>query len=283
MPDYINDILNHKLFISLVIALSLSGLRLLVVRFIKRKSEVLIDQQRRWIYHTKNITLALILFAVIFIWWPELHQFALSIAAVAVAVVIASKELILCISGTVLRTASGNTSIGDWIEVGDIRGEIIDQNVLATVLQEVNNNGNSYAYTGKTITLPNSLFLVQPIKNLNFMRRFVFHSFDIITEPEVNTFEVKQMVLENIEKYSADFAELGARYHAFIVQRSGMDIPTPTPSVRIATTNIGKSIFSVTFFCPTQQAIELEQKVTEDFLSFFYVRKAALTQQEKGE
>jgi len=57
----------------------------------------------------------------------------------------------------------------------------------------------------------------------------------------------------------------------------------PTPRVRITTTNIGKSVFSVTFFCPTQQAIELEQKVTEEFLSFFYARKTALSQQEKGE
>ena len=57
MPDYINDILNLKLFISLVIALSLLALKLMIVRLIKRKSEVLSDQQRRWIYHTKNITL----------------------------------------------------------------------------------------------------------------------------------------------------------------------------------------------------------------------------------
>ena len=281
MPDYINDIINHKLFISLLIILCLSGLRFLLIHLIKRKSNVLSDQQRRWIYRIKNVALAFILFTLVFIWWPELRQFALSIAAVAVAFVIASKELILCISGTVLRTASGNISIGDWVEVGDIRGEIIDQNVLATVLQEVNNNGNSYNYTGKTITLPNSVFLIEPIKNLNFMRRFVFHNFSIVTEPKVNVFDAKQMIMENIEKYSADFVELGARYHAFIVQRSGMDIPPPIPSVNISTTNLGKSVFSVTIFCPTQQAVEIEQKVTKDFLDFFYDRRASLTLQQE--
>jgi len=275
MPDYITDILNHKPLVTLAIGLSLLGLRFAVVRLIKRKSEVLSDQQRRWIYHTKNITLALILFAIIFIWWPELRQFALSIAAVAVAFVIASKELILCISGTVLRTTTGDTSIGDWVEIGEMRGEIIDQNILSTVLQEVSRN---YDYTGKTITLPNSLFLAQPIRNLNFMRRFVFHSFDIVTDADINTFEAKALILENIAHYSAEFADLGTRYHSFIVQRSGMNIPPPNSSVRISTSNLGKNIFNVTLFCPTQQAVSLEQKITEDFLRFFYDKKRDLKQ-----
>jgi len=276
MPDYITDILNHKLLVTLAIGLSLLGLKFAVVRLIKRKSEVLSDQQRRWIYHTKNITLALILFAIIFIWWPELRQFALSIAAVAVAFVIASKELILCISGTVLRTTTGDTSIGDWVEIGEMRGEIIDQNILSTVLQEVSRN---YDYTGKTITLPNSLFLAQPIRNLNFMRRFVFHSFDIVTNADINTFEAKALILENIAQYSAEFTELGVRYHSFIVQRSGMNIPPPSSSVRISTSNLGRNIFNVTLFCPTQQAVNLEQKITEDFLRFFYDKKRALKQE----
>ena len=274
MPDYLADFFSHKLFISFIVVFTLLGLRVYLVRMIKKKSDVLSEDQRRWISRAKNGIFAVILFALIMLWWPELRQFALSIAAVAVAFVIASKELILCISGAVLRTTSGASSVGDWIEIGDTRGEVIDQNILSTVLQEIDKESSTFSYTGRTITLPNSAFLTHPVKNMNFMRRFVFHSFSIHTEPKVNVFEAKQIILDQLEAYCEEFIELGKRYHSFIVKRSGINIPSPEPSVKIGTTNLGKNSFSVTVFCPTPQATEIEQKITRDFMEFYYKRIA---------
>lgn len=273
MVDYLAEIAAHKIFISCAVIMGLLGLRALSVKLIRQKSSILNENQRRWISRTKNGFLTAILVILVMLWWPELRQFALSIAAVAVAFVIASKELILCISGAVLRTTSGASSVGDWIEIGDTRGEVIEQNILSTVIHEIDKNSSTFSYTGKTITLPNSVFLSQSVKNMNFMRRFVFHSFSIYTEPKVNVFEAKQLILEKLETYCEEFIELGKRYHSFIIQRSGMDIPTPEPSVKISTTNLGKSVFSVTVFCPTPQASEIEQNITSDFLEFYYNRK----------
>lgn len=274
MPGYLADFFSQKLFISFAIVFILLGLRFVLVRMIRHRSDVLSEDQRRWISWAKNGVFAIILLGLIMLWWPELRQFALSIAAVAVAFVIASKELILCISGAVLRTTSGASSVGDWIEIGDTRGEVIDQNILSTVLQEIDKESCTFSYTGKTITLPNSIFLSHPVKNMNFMRRFVFHSFSIHTEPKVNVFEAKQLILDKLNDYCEEFIELGKRYHSLIVKRSGMDIPSPEPSVKISTTTLGKNIFSVTVFCPTPQAFDIEQQITSDFLEFFYKRKA---------
>jgi len=275
--EVLTNILSHKLVISAAIIAALLGVRFLFVRLIRQKSEVLSEEQRRRISRAKNGVFAIILFALITIWWPELRQFALSIAAVAVAFVIASKELILCFSGAVLRTTSRSATVGDWVEVGDIRGEVIDQNILSSVIQEIDKESSTYSYTGRTITLPNSVFLTQPVKNMNFMRRFVFHKFAIHTEPKVNVFEAKQLIMEKLQAYCEEFTELGKRYHSFIVQRSGMEIPTPEPSISVSTTTLGKNIFSVTVFCPTPQAAEIEQRIVGDFMEFYYKRKAELS------
>jgi len=283
MPEFIVNFIGHNIFISFAVIACLLGLRTILLRLIRQKSDIIGEEQRRWISRSKNGILAVILFALIFLWWPELRQFALSIAAVAVAFVIASKELILCISGTVLRTTSGVSSVGDWVEIGDIRGEVVDQNILSTVLQEIDQDSCTFSYTGRTVTLPNSVFLSHPVKNMNFMRRFVFHSFAIHTEPKINVFEAKQLVLDKLNLYCEEFVELGKRYHSFIVQRSGMDIPSSEPSVKISTTTLGKNIFSVTVFCPTPQAFELEQKITEEFLNFYYERKNAVNKESEGD
>ena len=105
------------------------------------------------------------------------------------------------------------------------------------------------------------------------MRRFVYHSFAIHTQPDINVFEARQLILDTLEQESKEFVELAKRYHTVIVRHSGMAIPSPSFSVRITTTNLAKSCFSITIFCPTNKAVELEQKITKEFFAFYYEKK----------
>lgn len=259
-----------KLFYSLSLVATLSAVRFLFVHQIRRRSEFLSKNQRLWMSRAKNGSVLLIILGLVAIWWPELREFALSIAAAAVALVIATKELILCFSGSVLKAGSGAFGIGDWIEVGDLRGEVIEQSVLSTTIQELDTENNNYEYTGKTVTIPNSLFLTQSVKNMNFMKRYVFHRFTIVTEPELNPFEAKAWILQRIDTYSEEFIDIARRYNAMIEKRAGIDIPGAEPRVRIRTSDAGRNEFTVIIFCPTAQAVELEQRVTRDFMTFLY-------------
>src|SRR5690606_4205598 len=119
-------------------------------------------------------------------------NFAFSIAAVTLALVIATKELILCFSGAMLRAGTGAFTIGDWIEVGANRGEVIDFNLFSTTLQELDRPPNDYSFTGKVIVIPNSLFLSEPIKNLNFSKRYAFHRFNIAIDTCFNIADIRE-------------------------------------------------------------------------------------------
>ena len=276
MPEFLSQLFTHKLVISLVITGLLLLARTLLIRLIRREADILTESQRRWMSRAKNSVILLLIITLTLLWWPEIHRFALSIAAVAVAFVIAGKELILCLSGAVLRAVTGAASVGDWIEIANHRGEVVDQSMLSVTIQEIDRDNNGYDFTGKTIVLPNSLFLTHVVKNMNYMRRFVFHNFSISTEPNLNVFEARQLILDRLEEYSTEFAELGKRYNAFVEKRLGVDLPNPEPSVRITTTALGKNLFSITFFCPTREAVALEQQIMQDFMTFYYKRKTEL-------
>jgi small-conductance mechanosensitive channel len=166
--------------------------------------------------------------------------------------------------------------VGDWIEIGDIRGEVIDRNLVSTTLTEIDPIHNTYECTGKTIVIPNSLLLTHAVKNMNFMRRYVFHAFTITTEPDVNVFYVKTLILQRIAVYSESFYEVAKRYNGVIEKRSGIDIAGPEPRIRITTTDLGKNAFTVIVFCPAKEAWDLEQKVTDDFMRFYHAQKAAV-------
>lgn len=268
--------LHTNSLVSTVILLAAIGLgRWFLVRLARGDADILHEEQRRWISRIKNGALTLLFIGLVFVWLPELNTFALSITAFAVAFVIATKELILCMSGTVLRTGTQAYRVGDWIDINGISGEVVDHSLLSTSVAEIDAKHNRYDFTGKTVVLPNSMLLTYHVKNQNFLKTYVFHEFSIYTEPEINVVEARDFILERIKTYSADFTDVARRYNTLIEKRTGVDVPNPDPRVYVTTNEVAKSVFTVIIFCPVKEAVELEQKITRDFLTFFYERRQA--------
>jgi small-conductance mechanosensitive channel len=262
------SLLNNKQLLSYVLIILLLLVRVFFVYLIKRNSSILTEKQRQWVTRIKSVTWLIIFFGLFGIWWSELSNFAFSITAVALALVIATKELILCFSGALMRTSSGMFSVNDWIEVGKYKGEVIDYNIFSTTLQELDRIPNNYAFTGKTIVIPNSLFLSAPVKNLNFSKRYVFHSFDIIVEPTTNVAGLRDWIITEINTFSNEFYEVAKRYNSYIEKYTGVDFPGPEPRVVLSTNEYANHIITIIVFCPTEKATELEQKITFGVLGF---------------
>jgi small-conductance mechanosensitive channel len=266
--------LHTNSLVSTLILVAAVGLgRWFLVRLARGDDDILHEEQRRWISRIKNGAVTLLVIGLIFVWLPELNTFALSITAFAVAFVIATKELILCVSGALLRTGTHAYRIGDWIDVNGISGEVVDHSLLSTSVAEIDAKHNRYDFTGKTVILPNSVLLTQHVKNQNFLKTYVFHEFSIYTEPEINVGEARDFILDRIETYSMPFRDIARRYNAMIEKRTGVDLPQPDPRVYITTNELAKSVFTVIIFCPMKEAVALEQEITRDFLSFFYERR----------
>ena len=254
--------LNNKQLLSCLLIILLLLVRVLFVYFIKRNSVILSERQRQWIARVKNLSWSIIFIGLFSIWWSELSNFAFSITAVALALVIATKELILCFSGAFMRTGSGMFAINDWIEVGKYRGEVIDYNIFSTTLQELGSIPNNYTFTGKTVVVPNSLFLSAPVKNLNFSKRYVFHSFDIVIGPTANISDIRDWIITEINTFSDEFNEVAKRYISYIEKHTGVDFPGAEPRVLLRTNEYANHIITIIVFCPTEKATDLEQQIT---------------------
>ena len=93
-------------------------LRTLTARFIRHKVKAP-ELKGRLLANTRNGFLLLILLGLAIIWGDQLRTLALSILAIAVAFVVATKELISCITGSLLKGGSGSFNIGDRIQIKD--------------------------------------------------------------------------------------------------------------------------------------------------------------------
>lgn len=274
--ENVNIVFNHlvndnKIFASIILIASLLMLRLLLMHLVRKKNIKDDESPRRWANSVTNITTLFIVIGLIIIWLSEIRLLALSIAAFAVAIVIATREFIQCIIGSLYLTSTRTFSIGDWINVGGHYGEVTQSDWLSTSLLEIDVETSSYVYTGKTLIIPNSQFVSGVVHNLNFMRRYVNHSFSIVRDADnVNVVEAKNLMLEKATTYCSDFADVAERYSHLIEKRLGVFMGNAEPSIRISTSSLGKNIFTICIFCPTQDAVIIEQKLTEDFMIYWY-------------
>ncbi|PNH81398.1 mechanosensitive ion channel family protein [Vibrio diazotrophicus] len=259
----------HKMLLSTLILVVVWLVRRVVLSYIRGDVAFITEKQRKWMSRTKNGAFTIIVLLLFMIWQSEISEFALSVTAIAVAIVVASKEIILCFTGSIQRASSRSFRIGDWIEVGSISGEVIEHNMMATVIQEIALQKSHYHYTGKTATLPNSMFFLYPVKNLNFMKRYVFHDITIVVPEFVNLFPLIPQIHERIEVHFAHFMDVARRYNAVIEKHAGVDLPGADPHVEITSTAAGEQVVHIKIFCPTERATYLEQLIRKDFMELY--------------
>lgn len=268
LTEFSTLIFQNKFIVTLALIFIFVIAKQILIKMIKRKSK---SDKRIRINMVNNIFTLSLIVALFNIWSYEIQKFAFSIAAFIVAIVLATREFIQCFIGFVYLLSSRPFRIGDWIQVGNYFGEVHSTDWAKLTLLEVGQD--DYEYTGKTLYLPNSQLITSVIKNLNFLKRYAMHHFTIIRDDSVNPFEFIEQLNEKANKYCDDFKDVAIRYNQLIENRLEINITGPEPHIQIATSDVGDTQVFFTIFCPTERALEIEQKLTRDFMSLWFEHK----------
>jgi small-conductance mechanosensitive channel len=247
-------------------------IKTLWVAAIKHSHRRLDERKKSWISIAKNLCNLAIVAGIAFVWLSELQNFAISVAAFTVAIVVATKELLQCFLGFFTWVANRPFRVGDWIKINDQYGEVADIDWIKFRLLEVDFE-NGYSYTGRSITVMNNVLLTHSVISLNFMRRYVMHKFSIYRDDSVNLFELREPVTETINELINPFQDVASRYSNLISKRLEIEATSIEPFIDIHTTDVTHQVFSITLFCPTEEAHQLEQKITERFMELWYERR----------
>ena len=255
-----------RVLASLLLVLGVFAVRHVLARRIVGADHILDEVDRRQLFYLRSAVTLAILVGLVIIWAGQLQNLVLSLTAVMVAVVIATKELLMCLSGFLLRTTGKLFSVGDWIECNGLLGEVTDHTLLSTVLLEGDPISAGHPYTGRTVMLPNSIFLSHPVRTAVVGRRFAVHRFPITLELPVDPGAGLECAQREAERAFEPYAEEARRVNDELDRRLGVDVAGPEPTVSLHTTDLGKMQFSVALFCPRTAAGELERAITAGFL-----------------
>lgn len=106
----------------------------------------------------RHLSFFLLVFGIGAIWSEELRSMMVSLIAVALAIVIGLKELILCLHGYILLLRHRAYRLGDQITIAHLHGEVIDIGLFSTTLLEDTNDQ-------MVTTFPNSLLVTHGVVN----------------------------------------------------------------------------------------------------------------------
>jgi hypothetical protein len=96
-----------------------------------------------------------------------------------------------------------------------------------------------------------------------------------VRDSSVNPFDFIDELQDKAHEYCDDFKDVAIRYNQLIESRLDVSIAGPEPHIQIATSELGDTQVFFTIFCPTEKALEIEQKLTADFMKLWFDRKAS--------
>lgn len=258
-----------KIIFTIILVATVWLIKLLWIAMIKRIHQPLEERQKNLISVVKTMSNLGVTIGIAYLWLSELQNLAISVAAFTVAIVIATKELLQCFLGFITWIANRPFRVGDWIQIDGLYGEVADMDWIKFRLLEIDFE-NGYSYTGRSITIMNSVLLIQPVISLNFMRRYVMHKFSIYRDNSINLFEIRELIINNINELIMPFQEVASRYSNLISKRLEIEATSIEPFIDIHTTDQTYQVISITIFCPTEEAHSLEQKITQCIMNLWY-------------
>jgi len=105
-------------------------------------------------------------------------SFALGVAGAGVAV--ALQDVLASIAGAFSIGFSKLFTVGDRVQIGDIRGDVIDIGLLRTTLMETGNWVSKDLYNGRIARIPNSTVLKGAVFNYSQGFRFIWDEIKIV-------------------------------------------------------------------------------------------------------
>lgn len=194
-------VMQGKLLVTAIVLILIWLLRRLVTRSISRTQLNPITKYN-W---NKTSTYIIYLGGTIgigFIWANHFESFATFLGLLSAGLAIAFKDPIVNVAGWYYIVFQKPFKVGDRIQVGNDKGDVIDTNWLQFTIIEIGNWVNDEQSTGRIIHIPNSKVFSTPLANYNAGIDHIWNEMDVLLTFESDWKRGKQLFLEILLKYA---------------------------------------------------------------------------------
>lgn len=211
----------------------------------------------------KNLVLMAAVVLVGSIWASKIAGAALSLAAVAGAALIVSKEFLLNLIGSTMLAISKPYRVGDFIEIDSISGRVLDSDLLVTTIAETH---QGHQLTGATVALPHSMLLTRPVRNLTATGAFMINLMPVAVHPNDDILAHEAALLKAAAIVCAPWMAEADQHLKRQESRELVDLPSAEPKVLIQLSSAKEYSLALRYCCRPNDRVKVEQALTRIYL-----------------
>jgi small-conductance mechanosensitive channel len=262
-----NDLLQHSVSLSLFAKCLAALVGILIIHAIFRVLERTLPQRfgqadarykvHKFIAFTGYLSILLFL-AILF--EDRLGRLSVTLGVVGAGVAVALQDLVASIAGAFSIGFSKLYSVGDRVQIGDTRGDVIDIGLLRTTIMETGNWVSKDLYNGRIVRVPNNIVLKVPVFNYSQGFQFIWDEIKVLFTTSSDSHLAREMLLQAAREAIGDYiVEAQASWKVMSDYYRGANPPLE-PTVALAVT-AGSLEFSVSYVVDYNKRTAMQDKL----------------------
>jgi len=276
MRSFVNEIASYlslevhiteNILISLLIIFFSIIIRIILVGILsKRLADV--KEKYYWIRAGKYFISILSFILLLFVWGSEFQSFATFFGLIAAALTIALKDLFVNMSGWIFILTRKPFQLGDRIQVGEHRGDVIDIRIFQFTINEIGNWVDADQSTGRIIHIPNGRVFTEPQANFSQGFSHIWHEINVLITFESDWKKTKEILTEIVNVHAPALSKEAKETLVEASKKYMIIYNQLTPIVYTKVKDSGVQL-SMRFLIKPQRRRGAEEAIWEDVLDTF--------------
>lgn len=198
--------MTYQLIASIVVIIVLWLIRVIAIRIVNRNLES-VKNQYKWRKNFTYITVFLGLLIVGRIWFEGIQSIATFLGLLSAGLAIALKDPVSDFAGWIFLIWRKPFDVGDRIQIGEAKGDVIDIRLFKFTLLEIGNWVYADQSTGRVIHVSNHKVFSENVANYTSDFEFIWNEIQILLTFESDWKKGKEILQEIAEEHLKDFVE----------------------------------------------------------------------------
>lgn len=256
-----------KLLYSLLVLVVIGFLRFAILKIVWRLTE---EPKTR---HTWKRTISFILGFVTLIiigaiWIEAIGQFGAFLGLLTAGLAIALKDPLTNIAGWIFILSRKPFSLGDRIQIGEHKGDVIDIRLFQFTILEIGNWVDAEQSTGRIIHLPNGTVFTQSQANYTTGFKYIWNEIYVLVTFESQWEQAKKILLRIIKEHAEALSEDAEKKIIEASKKYMIYYRYLTPTVYTSVKDSG-ILLTMRFMCDARRRRTTEHEIWEDVLKEF--------------
>jgi small-conductance mechanosensitive channel len=197
---------SYQIAATLLVIVALWLVRLIAARIINRN----IDESKVQYKWRKNLTYATGFIGIILIgsiWSEAFKSFSTFLGLLSAGLAIALRDPVTDFAGWIFLLWRKPFDLGDRIQIGEVKGDVIDIRLFKFTLLEIGNWVHADQSTGRVVHVPNHQVFTESLMNYTSDFEFIWNELEVLITFESDWKAAKKILQEIADTHLQDFVK----------------------------------------------------------------------------